>query len=359
MNILTKNNREINCSAILKIGGQWKIAVIKNGAETYPLGEKFRNNLILDNALNVLAKGESSIDYAGTTFATLAGFLYAMPVLGDGGAAPSNSDTALANQLQTAITTENICEKISDTINGVFSIKKVYNFPTPSSEITVREIGMKTAYGGLLISRFLLPSPILLAPDQYIRLYYQFNVSISSLITPQTISLSNGGFDGSGQFKLCGRFDDIFNGIDSAGNPSIPFGDSPRSSFMPYQSQFCVNADCTRTCFSTAYMFESDLVIPAVNSSIATEWAGQRLSEIGGTIIPSAYVNGTFYRDIQYIFSPSNISQNAYIGGILFTVTMDNRQNTWDGWLWKFNTPQLKETTKTLTINLTQSVSRL
>jgi hypothetical protein len=226
---------------------------------------------------------------------------------------------------------------------------------------TVSEIGIKNGWNGDIFTKFLLESPITIPRGQWIRLYYNFSISSSAIANPININLSSGTFDASGSLRLVGRFDDIFGSFDLNGKPIIRNGDSPRSSFMPFCDEFCAEiVECQNKCFGTAYIlsnfFENENVI---NSSLITNWLGSRLSVANGTIIPSSYLSGSFYRDISYIFDNNNPNSNQTIGGFLFTTVKTNRQNTVDGWLWKLNNPQIKRFDKKIIINLRQSMARI
>jgi hypothetical protein len=106
-------------------------------------------------------------------------------------------------------------------------------------------------------------------------------------------------------------------------------------------------------------MVEANPSMPSVNQSLTNEWVGTRLEQAAGDISATAYTLGTFYRDITYTFLNTNPVATQSFGGFLFTVTKTDRQNTWDGWFWKFNNNQIKLNTKKIVIVLRQSVSRI
>ena len=113
-----------------------------------------------------------------------------------------------------------------------------------------------------------------------------------------------------------------------------------------------------RICYLREYLISKQLT-----KELYLSGRGERLEENLNTINPSSYIDGNFYRDIEYIFDYNNPEYNELIQGILFTVVRGSenspRQNTVDGWLWKFNTNQAKQSSKKIVIGIRQSVNRI
>lgn len=372
MNILIKKYKEFYNNSKTHIGGRWNVSIInKNGDEFFPFGKDMKRNLILNQGLDVLAAGKYYSQYSIFNWNTIPSFLIGGAVYGDGLIQPSFNDTSLTNQTtETTTINDNSCSITDSFINGTRTFRKVYDFPAvqvDSINKSVSEVGIFTNWRNdkTLFSKFLLPRVIKLDYGQWIRLFYDFTIGSSAIVNPSNIYLSSGSFDGSGQLKLCGRFDDIFGRFDENGNPKIVYGDSPRASFVPFYENFCTEVStCETKCFGTAYLFSPGIVgFNSVNSPIISEWIGKRLEQELNTINPSEYTNGNFYRDIEYIFDYNNPIYNELTEGMLFTVLRgsDNspRQNTIDGWLWKFNTNQIKQSSKRIVIGLRQSISRI
>lgn len=371
MNILIKKYQELYNNPKSYISGKWNISVLNsNGEEIFPFGKEMKKNLILDQCLDILAAGKYYNAYSIFNWNTIPSFLMGGAVYGDGIIQPQNTDTSLTNETtSTSIINDNSCSISDDLINGKRTFRKVYDFPVivaGSTNTEVSEIGLFTNWKNnkTLFSKFLLPKTISLDYGQWIRLFYDFTIGSDMIVSPANINLSSGSFNGSGQLKLCGRFDDIFGSFDSNGNPIIVYGDSPRASFVPFYERFCTEiSTCETKCFGTAYLFTPDIIgFNSVNAQIISEWIGSRLEEKNNTITPSAYINGNFYRDIEYMFDYANPIYNELIQGILFTVLrgsdISSRQNTIDGWLWKFNNNQIKQSSKKIVIGLRQSVER-
>jgi hypothetical protein len=364
MNILTKKFYESLLEPKIFIGGKWNISIVsrENGRENFIFGKNKKSNLILNQGLDILSESKYFTSYNGINYSTIPAFLYSTAVLGDGLISPNVTDTQLTNQLQesTSIKTDS-CSVEDNYINGTRTFKKVYDFPSPTSKISVSEIGLNTPFNSKkLFSKFLLERPVSIEVDEFIRLYYDFSVGSDAIINPINISSSSGGVNASGQIKLCGNFNDIFLSMDSNGNPTLGNGDSPRTSLLPYYEKYCSeNPSCTTECFGTCFMVDQNPSMPTVNNSLSNEWIGERLEESSGNISASTYVNGNFYRDITYTFNNDNPTETKNFGGFLFTVTKTNRQNTWDGWFWKFTNNQVKYNSKSLVIILRQSINRI
>jgi len=371
MNILVSNYKEIFNNPQTKIGGKWNISIVSKEHEIFPFGKEMKNNLILDQGLDLLIAGKYYKQYSVFNWNTIPSFLIGGAVYGDGNLAPQNSDTSLYNETsETRIVNDDSCSATDDFVNGTRTFRKVYDFPViqnGDTNIEVKEIGIFSDWKNpkTLFSKFLLPKTIKIAVGQWIRLFYDFTIGSDMIVNPLNINLSSGTFNANGELKLCGRFDDIFGNFDNNGNPVIVYGDSPRSSFIPFYESFCAEHEsCQTEIFGTAYLFSPGILnFNSINSPIISEWIGQRLEEKNNSINPSIYSDGSHFRDIEYIFDYENPIYNELSQGILFTVLRgadsSPRQNTVDGWLWKFNNNQIKQSSKKIVIMLRQSITRI
>jgi len=370
MNLLFKKYNEIYKNPKLTIFGKWNVSIVSEKSEYFPLGKEMKNNLILNQALDILTSGKYYSAYSIFNWNTIPAFLMGGAVYGDGNISPLNTDTALTNQTtETNIVNDNSCLSTDNPNNGTRTFRKVYDFATIKSgdtNIKVREMGVYSNWKSpkTLISKFIFPRTVTLGIGQFLRLYYDFTIGSDMIVNPTNINLSSGTFNATGQLKLCGRFDDIFGNFDSNGNPKIVYGDSPRASYMPFCEAFCAETQtCSTKIFGTSYLLLPNMIgFNSINSQIITEWNGQRLEESLGTINPSSYIDGNHYRDIEYIFDYNNPIVSDSFSSILFTVlrgsATSQRENTVDGWLWKFNSDQIKQSSKKIVIMLRQSMAR-
>ena len=373
MNLLIKEYQEIFNYPQTKINGKWNVSIVSSRGEDFPFGIEMKKNLILNQGLDILAAGRFYAPYSVYNWNTIPSFLMGGAYYGDSDVAPNISDTSLTNQTsETREINDDSCNITDNLVNGTRTFRKVYDFPvieefpTSTQPTLLREIGVYTDWNDKkLFAKFVLPKTIKLSYGQFVRLYYDFTIGSDSIINPANINRSSGSFDATGQLKLCGRFDDIFGSFDSNGNPVIAYGDSSRASFVPYYDRFCAEVEtCETEIFGTAYLMTPEILnFTSLNVPIISEWAGERLEENLNTINPSNYVNGNFYRDIEYIFDYLNPAYDERVQGFLFTVlrgsSFSPRQNIIDGWLWKFNNIQVKQSSKKIVMMIRQSVNRI
>jgi hypothetical protein len=372
MNILVKQFQEFYKEPQTKVCGKWNISILdRNGNESFPFGKEMKKNLILNQGLDLLIAGKYYGEYSIFNWNTIPSFLIGGAVYGNGLLPANESDISLTNEIaETSIINDDSCSITDNYTNGTRTYRKVYDFPTieigdPNTQIS--EVGLFSNWRNnkTLFSKFLLPRVLRLDYGQWIRLFYDFTIGSDMIVTPNNINLSSGSFNASGLMKLCGRFDDIFGSFDANGNPVIVFGDSPRASFIPFYENFCAEiSTCQTECFGTAYLLAPGISnFNDTNTKIISEWIGNRLEKNLNTINPSEYIDGNFYRDIEYIFDYNNPIYNELTEGILFTVLRGSdtspRQNTIDGWLWKFNNGQIKQSSKKIVIGLRQSINRI
>lgn len=240
LNILQRRHIEAEIENNTNINGEWKIEIVcPNGEVKKPLGDKWRKNLIQDRGLNIFNGTYGAMTYSVNNNA-LTNFIYSA-YFGDSNADPfATNKTFLtsspANIYWTRRNTSNVPENTSpnsdDLATGSRTFTKVWDFASLAAgeTRTVQEImissgnisssvdqykGSQTTFattGIPIISRFILPSPITLTEFQFLRLYYSIKVTVPAIVTPIPITLSNNGFDGTGQLKLIGLWSSIFSG---------------------------------------------------------------------------------------------------------------------------------------------------
>lgn len=369
MNLIFKKFEEFTLNPNISIGGKWNISIVRNnGAEIFPFGKKMKKNMILNQGLDIIASNKYFAASNGFNWNTIPGFLLGDAVVGGNSYNTLDpSDTELGNLLQVSYQTlPDRCVMTDNYTNGSRTFSKVYDFPRGNTQgLKIREIGVRTPFGfsisnqNRLFSKFILPEDISVGSEEWIRLYYDFTIKCDAIVNPININLSSGTINASGKLKLCGNYHDLFGDFNTNGSPIIRYGDSPQSSFMPYCDEFCIQNNCQAQCVGTSYLISNIFIPTSPGSQIICEWIGQRTDENDGTIIPSSYVNGNFYRDTTYIFKKQNPFEDKQFSAFLFTIRKSDRNNTIAGWLWEFNNKQIKLKEKEIVIEIRQSMSRI
>jgi hypothetical protein len=427
INILKKRHIEAEIENRTNIDGEWKVEIVcSNGEIKKPLGEKWRKNLIQDAGLNIFNGTYASFTSAPST-SSISNFIQSA-YFGNSNADPfATNKTFLtssnANIYWTKRNTLNVPENTNpnsdDPATGSRTFTKVWDFPSLAAGETrdIKEIAISAnTYQGVgsssldqykgsqgtlpdnmpLISRFILPSTITLTEFQFLRLYYSIKITVPAIVTPVPITLSNNGFDGTGQLKLIGLWSSIFSGnghlwqyrlsssqINVASTPHTPWSligrDGIAAAMLKGNSdpnlnfQFpAVGADFNITYANALHDATQTVLHTSPGCSL------NPVSTVNGTIVGSSVS-----REATLLFQANNPSVNSPLAGIVFlpvgagnnltggsiptytnAVTTDIAFSRYM-WYWRFTDPTfssprsvIKDTNYGLVINLRQTISR-
>lgn len=407
MNILLKRWQEKELITNVGVQGRWKVEVVcPNGEIKKPLGDEWRPNMIQDRGLNLLhgQLNENSASYVGNfggLARTINGALYGYGniTMQDQGAVSYNGQLQ-SGPVFTAASTKvtRPCLHSSDTINGSRTITKIYDFNAVPQAQTIREVGIAqislpsstsfaiSSLGGTtqvpIFSRFLIPGDgIVLEQFQYLRLTYSLQMSISATVNSVPITVTNGGFDGTGSLRCVGTFDDLFGKINPDGSPVDGYCNVPWAMIGRNPSQNSLRPACSAALISVEQIngVWTTPDFPATN----TNFAPQNVA-IGGTSVntnsPGSSAtpdsvrseitvplgSNSITKEATLLFPASNPSAGAYVGGIFFRATQDSITAAQGaGWYWRFADglgtvqPQFKDPNYALAINTSQTITRI
>ncbi len=379
MNILIKKWTECETESRMGIGGKWKVEIIHpNGTVEKPFGDELRNNLITNVGID-LAMGRSvnAPNYKTTTSpANIIPNLIRQAAYGNNPtpAQVTDTDLTISRILTSDSSGDNVgagdtsstqdCTVEYNTTFGFAKFTRVYDFPIVTGPTSIRDIGIYSQNDNNarnLFSRMVMPSTIVLATGQFLRLTYELQVNIPALVTGVPITVSSGLFNGGGQLKLVGRYQNIFGTMTNRGVPVYDTVDSGHAR----RCGWLMNGSSTSTITNrtTTHMVSPLIDFPSPDTSINFIQVGTTVnSDPAAGIIFGLYTSGQGYQDITYSFRTLNPTVLSNIGGIMFCSVTDTNQtltNPKYGWYWKFNTTQEKSPDFILSINVRQSVVRL
>jgi hypothetical protein len=378
MNLLIKKWKEFEVETRAGFGGKWMVEIINaNGTIEKPFGDKLRNNLITNSGID-LAMGRTT---NAPNYKTTAPIAYTIPNIirqaayGNNPTPAQVTDTDLTvSRVLTSDPDGNTvgagdtssaqdCTVEYDTAAGFARFTRVYDFPIVTGDTFINDIGIysqNSSSARNLFSRMVLPFMITLTAGQFLRLTYVLQVNIPSLITPIPVTVTSGGFNGGGQFKLVGSYQNIFGTMSDRGVPTYTLLDSAHARMGGWLMNGSVNtANTNRT---TAHMVPALVDFPAVNSPLNFTQVGTTINSSSAGMVFGSYGTGQGYQDITYFFNAGNPTPTSNIGGIIFcsvTSATEVLTNPKYGWYWKFNTTQEKDPNFILAINVRQSVVRL
>lgn len=405
-NLIINRTREVEIGAETFINGKWKLEVVcPNGEIKKPLGDHWRPNLLIRRG--ALLQLAALIDQHETIASLMNTAQYGNRV-----DSPNDRDYngGVVNSTWSTITTDaqlgmfgyssySSVGSAGNTVTtnlstGSIIFQKTYDFLATPNQQTVKEIvitdwtGDNTRGTGRadsdILSRFVLPQPVVLDQYQFLRLTYALQVTIPAIVTPISIDVQSGDFNGLGQLKCVGAFSNIFGWMNSTGQPQSACTRSPCSSSSCYGKPlpWCmVGRDRT----IGVLLAGGDLsgtaqpAFPAINQNIDTTLRAQPGSQYvysdgpGGSTYNIGYSNGnlSYSRGATLLFPATNPNlTEQYIGGILITPTRsggcgDFRSDSlgYAAWYWRFTDAlgnprgQLKDINFALAINVQHTAS--
>lgn len=303
------------------VGGEFQVQVVrKNGEVTYPLGEKFFKNRVLNSGLDGIFTATSTQAPGPVTVGQWAS-LMAFCRAGSGSTAVADSQTTLVTQLKSSNTYfsgSGANGTVFDTVVGSATHKRTYEFTAETGAVTYRELGIGPSGGGAdLFSRVVLGADLNLVAGDNLRVVYQLTISIPQLITPTATTLSTVGWDATGSIKLLGSFQNIFGSFDSLGVATTG------GRFSRWLAGMFIGLISDRNNLTLS----TNATFPAVNvDQAATLVIAGAQSDAGAG---SAYVSGQYYIDRVYTFTPSQPSTTQTGTVISISAIGDSSSNTW------------------------------
>lgn len=404
-NLIINRTREVEIGTETLIKGMWKIEVVcPNGEIKKPLGDEWRPNLLMTRGLLSLA----GVLDDWQSIASL------MRVAQYGNRTNNPTDRGynggVVNSTWGSIT--------NDTqLNGIFgwsgyssvgsagntvvdnyqigsrTFTKTYDFLATPNMQTVKEIIITDYNSGDrgtgradsdILSRFILPSPVVLEQYQFLRLTYALQVTIPAIVTPINIDVQSGDFNGLGQLKCIGQFYNIFGSMDSNGTPQCAVerwagtsGDQCKRLPWTMIGQRCTGALMPGGDLAATNQYQFPGINVNIDQSIRKTPGSTYVysDSAGGSIYDIGYSNGnlSYTRGATLLFPATNPNlTEQYIGGILFTTRLNNSNSYYDmredslgysAWYWRFTDAlgarrgQLKDINFALAVNITNTAS--
>lgn len=394
-NLIFNRTKEAEVVTETKLKGMWKVEVVcPNGEVKKPFGDKMRPNLLMKRALDMLGGNEFT---ASSTIAQLmVGAMY-----GNNVASPTSREIyALTNVLPmisndgqtgqfgwSTYNSTNNCTATPNTATGSMTYTKTYDFLAVPNTQTVTEIliigGSLTTQqrnttqlsGGNVLSRFILPAPVVLSQYQFLRLTYSLQITIPATITYPNVDVSSGDFSGYGKLIRVGSFARIFGSMSASGEP-IGYNNylNNRTYRQPWLMMSALGA--TAILLPGGDQLGSQQPQPPVGPNIDFDSRNKlatssavHTDSVGGEMVDEGYSNSnlSLNKRGKVLFAATNPLTSSYIGGIYImpfgTSAYDYVATDYHGWYWQFTDlngaprGQLKDQNFALVINFRQTSS--
>jgi hypothetical protein len=422
-NLIINRTREVEIGTETLVKGMWKLEVVcPNGEIKKPFGDEWRPNLLMRRGLQQLVGGlAGALDHQTSIAALMNMAMYGNVITSptdrtfNSGIAGSPAYASITNDTQVGIfgyssfsSVGGAGNTVTDNLNtGSRIFQKTYDFLATPNVQTVKEIlitdhgatqtrgsGLPPTVGygnGDILSRFILPSPVVLAQYQFLRLTYALQVTIPAITAAGEINIDvqSGSFNGLGKLRCFGSFNNIFGRMDANGSPLSAqirntCGGSTESTrdgkVLPW-SMVGIRTGATLVPGGDS-AGTSQFPLPTVGDNLSTAYTKQPSSEhvfsdgAGGSTTDLGLSNGnlSWTRGATLLFPATNPNlSDQYIGGITF-VSLGNLSaggcgpympNNFDlsGWYWRFTdiggSPrgQLKDINFALAVNITSTAS--
>lgn len=305
------------------VSGEYKIIVVKqNGAITYPLGKKFHKNLILNSGLDMLFVNGA----AGQGF----GSVFTVCRAGTGNTAVNIADVTLSNQVSFSTSFDAAAGANGTTIDTLASRaihKRTFNFGVAASNVNYNEVGFSNNSSSVsnLFSRVILPATVTVLTGEILKVVYQLSCTLLQTTTGSEVTLSNGGFNGTGSIKCVGAYSSIFGSIAANGSEAVN------------------NAPDFLGRLSNGWLLTNS-IYPSPNVALSPLYAGASSSDSQSVTATGLYVGGTFFKDLTYVWTATiPVNTVANIRAVIFNAVSN-------GIMWLFNAAQTKANTTSLTL---------
>lgn len=416
-NLIINRTREVEIGTETLVKGMWKLEVVcPNGEIKKPFGDEWRPNLLMRRGLQQLVGGlDQHTSIASLMNMAMYGNVISSPTdrTFNSGIVGSPAYTSITNDTQVGIfghssfsSVGGAGNTVTDDLNtGSRTFQKTYDFLATPNVQTVKEIlitdhgltqsrgtGLPTtvAWGsGDMLSRFILPSPVVLAQYQFLRLTYALQVTIPAITAAGEINIDvqSGSFNGLGKLRCFGSFNNIFGSMDANGstlaaqirNGCGGTNEANRSAKALAWSMVGNRTGATLVPGGDS-AGTSQVPLPTVGDNLSSTYTKQPGSEhvytdgAGGSTTDLGLSNGnlSWTRGATLLFPATNPNlSDQYIGGITF-VSLSSAggcgtymPNNFDlaGWYWRFTdiagSPrgQLKDINFALAVNITSTAS--
>lgn len=428
LNILKKRHIETEIENNTHVDGEWKVEIVcQNGEIKKPLGDEWRKNLIQDRGLNIFNGTYGSFSAGVVANTNSISAFISSAYFGNSSADPFATDktflTSTNNNIyytkrNTLNVPENTNPNSDDLATGSRTFTKVWDFASLAAGETrdVREIVIAAnTFDGFnnstdqskgtqgtfatnipVISRFILPSTVTLTEFQFLRLYYSIKVTVPAIVTPVPITLSNNGFDGTGQLKLIGLWSSIFSGnghlwqyrlissqINVVSTPHTPWSLIGRDGMAALALEGNSNPNLNFNFPAVGADFSISYANALYDATQTVLHTSPGCSVSPSSSVQQTVVNQSVSREATMLFQANNPSVNSPLAGFVFlprgegnnmtagsVPTFTNAQTTDTAlgrymWYWRFTDPTftnprsvIKDVNYGLVVNLRQTIAR-
>ena len=281
----------MNIAGTLK--GRYKfITVSPDGRESYPLGDKWHDNLILNSGLDMLFNGAPPAN-APTDLGFLGVMAYCRLSEGETGSV-SPTDTLLANQNTSTGSYVKTNPSGTDTVNQVTyttdstyikaTFQRTFVFPPQNAAKNWNGIGVSNSAAALdpLFSKLITVGTVTVAGDAELRVVYQLTVNVPK--DHISVTISSGGFTGNGHLMAVGTYANLLGGINANGTQSGGTSGSVAAFLRGREAP-------------TGYLL-SNTPLPSTNTNIVPSFCGASLADsIHTSSTAGSYTTGQKHRD--------------------------------------------------------------
>lgn len=292
--------------------GKYKVEVVApDGSVTYPLGNKFHKNLVLNSGLDMMFNGLSpGNSYRDHSFLGLMSYAR----IGSDNTTPAAAQSLLGNQLNATGSFRDAVGANSITMNtstGVVSFQRTFEFAPEVANVNYNEVGVSNDPGLSisLFSRALFGSTVTVLTGSNMRLTYILDVTIPLIVTPASVSVSAGAFNGEGDIRLVGTQAGLFGTINQNGTAGTPGASPLLRGRVPATSDLVESA---------AYLLQNS-AFPTVGSALVPTYCGTNASDSISNAATGTYTLSSYQKDLTFTFPTGRpVADVSNVRSILF-----------------------------------------